>query len=97
MEELVKDESRESEARTQAKLEETERAREAAKLERERKKQEALERSKARQQDPNYFQRIQESNTKPDQLSAATNEGTVYFSPISKAFFSALIHSRLID
>ena len=38
----------------------------AAKAERERKKQEAIERSKARQKDPNYFQKISESNVKPE-------------------------------
>jgi len=31
-----------------------------------RKKQEAIERSKARQKDPNYFQKISESNVKPE-------------------------------
>ena len=37
-----------------------------AKAEREKKKQEAIERSKARQRDPSYFNKIVESNVAPE-------------------------------
>jgi len=53
-----------------------------AKAERERRKQEAIERSKARQQDPSYFNKKVESNVAPEktnlegleELNSATNE-----------------------
>ena len=38
----------------------------SAKEEREKKKQEAIERSKARQRDPSYFNKIVESNVAPE-------------------------------
>lgn len=54
-----------------------------AKAERERKKQEAIERSKARQQDPSYFDKKVESNVAPEkinlegleELNSESNEG----------------------
>lgn len=68
MVELVAEESRNTEQRTKAVVDDAAAKMELAKQERERKKLEALERSKQRQADPEYFKRRTEQN---EQAAAA--------------------------
>ena len=74
--ELVADENKVAE-QTTAEIEcKAAAAREEAKSIREEKKREALERSKQRQQDPEYFKRISELNKKPEKEEAVVTEST---------------------
>ena len=74
MVELVKDENKETEQKTVEIERIANEAREEAKRQREEKKREALERSKQRQTDPEYFQRIAELNKKPEKEVVDTTE-----------------------
>ena len=62
MTELVAEEAKSAELRSQVVADETASKLEQAKLEREKKKQEALERSRQRQADPDYFKRRAQQN-----------------------------------
>ena len=74
MVELVKDENKETEQKTVEIERIANEAREEAKRLREEKKREALERSKQRQTDPEYFNRIAELNKKPEKEVVDTTE-----------------------
>lgn len=76
MVELVADEHKLAEQKTAVIESKSAAARDEAKSIREEKKREALERSKQRQQDPEYFKRISELNRKPDKEVATTTDST---------------------
>ena len=74
MVELVKDENKETEQKT-AEIERiANETRDEAKRVREERKREALERSKQRQTDPEYFNRITELNKKPEKEVVDTTD-----------------------
>ena len=76
MVELVKDENKETEQKT-AEIERiANESREEAKRQRDEKKREALERSKQRQTDPEYFNRIAELNKKPEKEVIDTTDSS---------------------
>jgi hypothetical protein len=68
--ELVKDEDIKNAQNEKVVTEKIETAMEASKRIREEKKQVAIERSRQRQADPNYFNKISESNVEPEKVEA---------------------------
>lgn len=77
MVELVAEESVKVEINTTIAIDEANKKREEAKALREHKKLEALERSKQRQSNPEYFDKIKELNTKPDKIIETTANDAV--------------------
>ena len=70
---LLKDEEKQVEEATEAAVDKAALEREKAKAIREQRKREAIERSKARQANPEYFQRLKEDNEKgKDQVEGKT-------------------------
>jgi len=73
--ELVKDEEKQTVEKNNKIEEEKRKERELAKQIRDEKKREAIEKSKKRQMDPNYFQKISQANVKPEPVeSTASSE-----------------------
>ena len=77
VEELVKQETKKTDERTEIAIDTAQKERDAAKALREKKKQEAIERSKARQAQKGYFDEKQEANENGQRKLKESNDASI--------------------